>query len=63
MKMLRLKDVIALTGLGRSTIYKFISEGSFPKPVPLGGRAVVWVEEEVQEWLMTKIQQRDEGTD
>ena len=61
MKMLRLKAVLELTGLARSTVYKFIAEGSFPKPVPLGGRAVAWVEEEVNDWLLEKIQQRDEA--
>ncbi|MGL4544496.1 MAG: helix-turn-helix transcriptional regulator [Plesiomonas sp.] len=36
-KLIRLKDVIACTGLARSTIYKYIDEGIFPKAVSLGG--------------------------
>lgn len=59
MRILRLKDVISQTGLARSTIYKYIDAGSFPKPVPLGGRSVGWVESEVQDWIAHAIQQRD----
>ncbi|MDV2312019.1 AlpA family phage regulatory protein, partial [Vibrio cholerae] len=36
----------------RSTIYKFMAdETDFPKSVPLGGRAVAWVESEIEEWM------------
>ncbi|TWR54674.1 AlpA family phage regulatory protein [Pseudomonas marginalis] len=31
---------VEITGLGRSTIYKYIAEGAFPKPVSLGERSV-----------------------
>ncbi|MGY1416811.1 AlpA family phage regulatory protein, partial [Pseudomonas aeruginosa] len=37
MKIIRLSGVIETTGLARSTIYKLISEGGFPRPVPLVG--------------------------
>ncbi|QBQ56640.1 helix-turn-helix transcriptional regulator [Nitrosococcus wardiae] len=46
--ILRLPAVKARTGLSRSTIYLHISEGRFPKPVPLGARAVGWPEDEVK---------------
>ncbi len=59
MRLLKLKDVMHLTGLGRSTVYKYISERRFPKPVVLGERNVAWVEDEIQEWIMEKIAQRD----
>lgn len=59
MRIIRLQDVKHSTGLGRSTIYKYISEGSFPKPVPLGDRAVGWVESEVMGWVMARIEARD----
>lgn len=36
MRIIRLKEVMDLTGLSRSTIYKYIAEGQFPVPVPLG---------------------------
>ena len=47
--ILRLPDVKKSTGLSRSTIYLRISQGTFPKPVSLGGRAVGWLEAEVQQ--------------
>jgi prophage regulatory protein len=59
MRLIRLKDVKHVTGLGRSTIYKYIEEGTFPKSVSLGERAVAWVESEVLDWVMARIEARD----
>jgi prophage regulatory protein len=59
MKLIKLIDVKNTTGLARSTIYKYISDGSFPKPVRLGVKAVAWVESEVQEWIQERIEERD----
>lgn len=59
MRIIRLKEVIYSTGLARSTIYKYIGEGSFPKPVPLGDRSVGWIDSEVQEWILARIKERD----
>lgn len=53
--ILRLPAVKARTGLSRSTIYLRVSEGTFPTPVSLGGRAVGWVEDEIQTWLAGRI--------
>jgi prophage regulatory protein len=54
--ILRLPTVKARTGLSRSTIYLRISEGRFPKPVSLGGRAVGWIDAEITEWLNQQIE-------
>ncbi len=54
--ILRLLAVKARTGLSRSTIYLRVSQGTFPKPVSLGARAVGWVEAEVQEWVQRQIE-------
>ena len=53
--ILRLPSVKARTGLSRSTIYLRISEGNFPKPVSLGGRAVGWIEGEIDDWLEQQV--------
>jgi prophage regulatory protein len=53
--ILRLPDVKARTGLSRSTIYLRVSEGKFPSPVVLGGRAVGWVEAELDNWIEDQI--------
>ncbi len=56
--ILRLPTVKARTGLSRSTIYLRISEGTFPKPIKLGGvRAVGWIESEIDQWLSDQIAQ------
>lgn len=62
MRLIKLKTVMDSTGLARSTVYKFIAEGRFPKPVKLGVRMVAWVEEEVEEWILSKISLRDINT-
>ena len=53
--ILRLPKVKTRTGLSRSTIYQRVADGQFPKPVSLGGRAVGWIETEIQEWLAERI--------
>ncbi len=59
MRIFRLQDVITATGLSRSTLYKYISEGTFPKPVSLGDRCVGWVDSEVHDWILARIEERD----
>jgi prophage regulatory protein len=59
--ILRLPAVKTRTGLSRSTIYLRVSQGTFPRPVSLGGRAVGWVEEEIQSWLAERIAARREA--
>jgi prophage regulatory protein len=59
MRFMRLTEVIRDTGLGRSSIYKRIAEGVFPKPVPLGGRTVGWVSDEIEAWILERIEERD----
>ncbi len=54
--ILRLPAVKTSTGLSRSTIYLRVAEGTFPKPVSLGGRAVGWLEAEIQDWLRQRIE-------
>jgi prophage regulatory protein len=60
--ILRLPTVKTRTGLSRSTIYLRVSQGTFPKPVSLGGRAVGWVEDEIQSWLAERIAARRKST-
>ncbi|MYA59612.1 MAG: AlpA family transcriptional regulator [Chloroflexi bacterium] len=53
-RILRLPEVLELTGLSRSTLYRRVEAGEFPQPVKLGGpnsRAVGWLEEDVSGWL------------
>ena len=56
-KIQRLPEVIQSTGLSRSTIYAFMQEGTFPKPIKLGPRRVGWIQDEVTAWIEEKIRQ------
>ena len=55
--ILRRKEVQARTGLSRSSIYLRASQGIFPQSIPLGPRAVGWVESEIEAWLQAQIAQ------
>ena len=60
-RFLRLPEVLARTGLSRSTIYVRLDQGRFPRPVSLGARAVGWIEAEVDEWMRERIAARRSG--
>jgi prophage regulatory protein len=50
-KFLRLPEVMARTGLARSTIYKLMTEARFPKSFKICGRATAWLNSDVDAWL------------
>lgn len=59
MRLIRLKEVMNISGLGRSSIYKFMDDGTFPQSISLGERAVSWQESEVEEWIQDKVERRN----
>jgi len=62
-KFLRLRDVQRRIPYSRSSIYLMISRGEFPRQVSLGGRAVAWLESEIDEWIASRIGNRkDDGS-
>ena len=50
----RLPIVLKVTGLGRSTIYRLVASGTFPRPVHLGPRAVAWRWSDLEHWSATR---------
>jgi prophage regulatory protein len=55
-RILRLKQVIAIVGLRKSSIYGKIQEGAFPPPIKLGGtHASGWISTEIHEWIEDQI--------
>lgn len=58
-RLLRLPDVIHMTGLARSTLYDLIAAGTFPRPVPLTVTARAWRSDEVATWVADRIAARD----
>jgi len=53
--LLRRKQVEALTGLTRSTIYALMADGKFPKPCQLVGRTVAWPASSINKWIAERI--------
>lgn len=50
-KILRCREVQQAIGLSRSTIYRMIERGDFPRPQKLGLRAIGWRESAVENWM------------
>ena len=71
-RFIRLPEVLTRTGYGRTTIYRKMEDGSFPRSVKLDGppkdpnvfdsRAVAWIEYEVDQWIDSRIEDRDLGS-
>ena len=67
-KLIRFPEVMSRTGYGRTSIYRKMEDGSFPKSLKLGGppkdpnefdsRAIAWIEDEVDQWIEFRIEDR-----
>lgn len=53
-RMLRAPEVVAITGLGKTTLYREVKEGRFPSPVRLSRRLVAWRSEDVSTWIYSR---------
>ncbi len=53
--LLRLDEVVERCGLKKSSIYKMMSEGTFPKSVKLGTRSVAWGEKCITDWINSRF--------
>lgn len=56
--ILRLPAVQARTGLSRSAIYLYISQGRFPAQLALGPRASGWLSSEIDAWIAARAAER-----
>ena len=52
---LRISEVIHRVGVSRPTIYRWMSEGTFPKQISIGANSVVWLESDVTKWMDQRI--------
>lgn len=59
MRVLKIKEVLLKTSLGKTAIYALIKTSDFPKPIRLGVRSVGWIEGEIDAWILEKIGLRD----
>ncbi len=55
--ILRLPIVCSRVGYSRSSIYSRVADGSFPKPVRLGARAIGWLESDIDEWIASRVEE------
>ena len=60
-RFLRRRSVEDRTGLSRSTIYLQVQCGTFPRPVRIGGRAVAWLESDIDAWIEARLADRAEN--
>ena len=59
-RLLRRREVERVTGLARSTIYRYMREGDFPRPVRVGPAAVRWRQSDLVRWLESRSVARSE---
>ncbi len=52
--LLTLADVLEYTGASRATIYRWMAEGSFPRPIKIGERANRWLSSDLSAWLASR---------
>ena len=50
-RILRRPEVLARLGIAQSTLYQWMAEGTFPRPVALGAKLVGWPESAVSAWI------------
>ena len=55
LRLIRRKEVQAKTGLGASSIYAMMQQGTFPKAVNISERRVAWIESDVDQWISERI--------
>lgn len=57
-EFIRLPQVLYLTGLGKTSIYKLMSSGAFPQAISFGARRIMWKQSDIQCWIESRIQAR-----
>lgn len=59
-RLIRIRELIQLTGLSKSYVYQLVKQNAFPKPIKLveGGIASAWVLSEINAWIDSRIADR-----
>jgi prophage regulatory protein len=53
-RIIKIREVITMTGLSRSSIYLLIKKGTFPAQVKLSTRSSGWFWSEINSWVMSR---------
>lgn len=56
-RLLRMPEVLEYCAISKSTLFRYVRKGFFPRPYSLGGRRIAWSEKEVKEWRNSLFQQ------
>jgi len=56
---MRLRHVIAATGLSKTSVYDLIRANAFPRQVHLSEKRTGWIKSEVEQWMRSRIEARD----
>ncbi|MDI1295161.1 MAG: AlpA family transcriptional regulator [bacterium] len=59
-RIIRLKTVLARTGLSRTTLYRKMSEGTFPRQVKISVHGAGWRESAINRWIADPVSYREE---
>tara|TARA_B110000438_G_C15346673_1_gene450296 strand:- start:31 stop:237 length:207 start_codon:yes stop_codon:yes gene_type:complete len=59
-KVLKVKEVAEEINVSVPQVYKLVSLGRFPKPIKLGERGSGWLTSEIDDWLQSRVDARDE---
>jgi prophage regulatory protein len=54
-RLIPIGEVCSISGYGRSSVFKFSAQGSFPAPVRLSRRCVRWSELAVRKWVNERV--------
>jgi prophage regulatory protein len=50
-RIIRLKTVLDRTGLSRSTLYRKMADGTFPRQLPISTNGAGWYESAINRWI------------
>ncbi|MFY3094005.1 helix-turn-helix transcriptional regulator [Achromobacter xylosoxidans] len=53
--ILRLPQVLRISGLSRSGIYSAMRAGTFPRQINIGARAVGWSSSDIEAWILSRL--------
>ena len=53
--VVRMPDVVTMTGMSRPTVYRMIKDGMFPASIKLSPGAVGWLRTEIEQWVADKL--------
>jgi prophage regulatory protein len=60
-KLIRDKQVAGKLGIGRTTVWRMVKEGRLPKPMKLGTKTSVWLEADIEAFIMKEYSKANEA--